>query len=37
MLGDGGQFYVPKECVSIYQNAVIPLADILTPNQTELE
>lgn len=37
VLGDGGQFYVPKECVSIYQNAVIPLADILTPNQTELE
>lgn len=37
VLGDGGKLYVPAELVPIYQNLVIPFADIVTPNQMELE
>ncbi|XKL62655.1 hypothetical protein PGB90_002488 [Kerria lacca] len=37
VLGDCGKLYVPKELVNIFQNQIIPLADIITPNQTELE
>lgn len=37
VLGDAGRFYVPKELVSLYRERVIPLADVLTPNQFELE
>jgi pyridoxine kinase len=37
VLGDKGVFYVPKELVRLYREKVIPLADILTPNQFEAE
>jgi pyridoxine kinase len=37
VLGDAGRFYVPKELVSLYITKVIPLADVLTPNQFEVE
>lgn len=37
MIGDNGRFYVPKELVPIYQNDIIPYADIVTPNQFEAE
>ena len=29
--------YVPKELLPVYKNDVIPLADIITPNQFEAE
>lgn len=37
MLGDNGQLYVPKSLIPIYQNEILPLADICTPNQFEAE
>lgn len=37
VLGDKGRFYVPKELVGLYREKVIPLADVLTPNQFEAE
>ena len=37
VLGDDGKFYVPCELVQVYRNRVIPLADVLTPNQFEVE
>ena len=37
VLGDDGKFYVPCELVDVYRNRVIPLADVLTPNQFEVE
>jgi pyridoxal/pyridoxine/pyridoxamine kinase len=37
VLGDCGQAYVPEELIPIYRDSLIPLADILTPNQTELQ
>ena len=37
VLGDKGKFYVPKELVCLYREKVIPLADVLTPNQFEVE
>jgi pyridoxine kinase len=37
VLGDAGRFYVPQELVSLYMTKVIPLADVLTPNQFEVE
>ena len=37
VLGDMGRFYVPKELVDIYRKEVLPLADIITPNQFEVE
>lgn len=36
-MGDNGKLYVPEELVEIYKNVIVPLADILTPNQFELE
>ena len=32
-MGDNGQLYVPKELLHIYRDKLIPLADIVTPNQ----
>ena len=29
--------YVPEELLPIYQESIIPLADIITPNQFEAE
>jgi pyridoxine kinase len=37
VLGDHGKFYVPKELVQVYIDTVIPLADVVTPNQFEVE
>ena len=37
VLGDKGRFYVPESLVDVYRQKVIPLADVLTPNQFELE
>jgi len=35
VLGDDGRLYVPKEFVPIYRERMVPLASVLTPNQTE--
>lgn len=37
VLGDEGRLYVPAELLPIYQNEIIPLSDICTPNQFEAE
>lgn len=37
VLGDHGKFYCPPELVEIYRNEVIPLANVVTPNQFEVE
>jgi len=37
VMGDGGKLYVPLELVQIYKEIIIPLADVVTPNQTEVE
>lgn len=36
-MGDNGKMYVPKELKEIYKKEILPLADVLTPNQFELE
>lgn len=37
VMGDNGRVYVPQDCVPIYKKEIIPLANIITPNQFELE
>ncbi|EGD72200.1 pyridoxal/pyridoxine/pyridoxamine kinase [Salpingoeca rosetta] len=37
VLGDHGQLYVPADLVPVFRTELIPLADIVTPNQFELE
>lgn len=37
VMGDDGKVYVPKELVVIYKEEVIPLANVVTPNQFEVE
>lgn len=37
VLGDHGKFYVPPELVGLMKSDIIPLADIVTPNQFEVE
>ncbi|CAH0398327.1 unnamed protein product [Chilo suppressalis] len=37
VMGDNGEMYVPKEILPVYRDIVVPLADILTPNQFEAE
>jgi len=37
VLGDKGEFYVPKELVVLYREKVLPLADVVTPNEFEVE
>ncbi|CAB3373844.1 Hypothetical predicted protein [Cloeon dipterum] len=37
VMGDNGQMYVPKELMPIYRDQILPLADIITPNQFEAE
>ena len=37
VLGDNGKFYCPPELVEIYRSEVIPLANVVTPNQFEVE
>ncbi|XP_053673048.1 pyridoxal kinase [Anopheles nili] len=37
VMGDDGVMYVPKELLPIYRDEIVPLADIITPNQYEVE
>lgn len=37
VLGDHGKFYVPPELAQVYKEIVIPQADVVTPNQFEVE
>lgn len=37
VMGDDGIMYVPKELLPIYRDEIVPLADIVTPNQYEVE
>lgn len=37
VMGDDGKMYVPESLLEIYRNTIVPLADILTPNQYEAE
>lgn len=37
VLGDNGALYVPESLIPIYQNEILPLSDIVTPNQFEAE
>lgn len=36
-MGDAGKMYVPEALLPIYRDEIIPLADIATPNQFEVE
>lgn len=36
-MGDNGKLYVPAELLPIYRNVIVPLADVVTPNQFEVE
>ncbi|XP_015784828.1 pyridoxal kinase [Tetranychus urticae] len=37
VMGDNGKFYVSADQVQIYREQLLPLADIITPNQFEAE
>ncbi|CAF0788179.1 unnamed protein product [Adineta steineri] len=37
VIGDNGKLYVDQSCVDVYKNIILPLADIVTPNDFELE
>ncbi|XP_053979516.1 pyridoxal kinase [Hylaeus volcanicus] len=37
VMGDNGKMYVPEELNEIYKTEIVPLADIVTPNQFEVE
>ena len=37
VMGDHGRLYVPQEMVPLVREQLIPLADVVTPNQFELE
>ncbi|XP_038209831.1 pyridoxal kinase [Zerene cesonia] len=37
VMGDNGKLYVPEDILPVYRDDVVPLADILTPNQFEAE
>ncbi|KAM3965185.1 pyridoxal kinase isoform 2-T2 [Aphomia sociella] len=37
VMGDNGKMYVPEDILPVYRDVVVPLADILTPNQFEAE
>lgn len=36
-MGDNGRMYVPEDILPVYRDILVPLADILTPNQYEAE
>lgn len=36
-MGDNGHMYVPENLLPIYRDEIIPLCDICTPNQFEVE
>ncbi|KAK3582051.1 hypothetical protein CHS0354_025657 [Potamilus streckersoni] len=37
VMGDNGKMYVPEELLPVYRDVIVPLADIVTPNQFEAE
>jgi pyridoxine kinase len=37
VMGDAGKMYVPESILPIYRDEIVPLADIVTPNQYEVE
>lgn len=37
VMGDNGKMYVPEALKEIYKKEIVPLADVVTPNQFELE
>lgn len=37
VLGDHGKFYVPESLVGVFRDVLVPLADVVTPNQFEAE
>ncbi|XP_020623334.1 pyridoxal kinase-like isoform X2 [Orbicella faveolata] len=37
VMGDAGKFYVPEELMPVYRDQLLPMADIITPNQFEAE
>ncbi|KAJ0406943.1 hypothetical protein ATCC90586_000204 [Pythium insidiosum] len=37
VMGDNGRLYVAPELVDMYRDQVVPIADVLTPNQFECE
>ena len=37
VMGDAGKMYVPETLLPIYRDEIIPLCDIATPNQYEVE
>lgn len=37
VMGDDGVMYVPQELLPVYRDTIVPLADIVTPNQFEVE
>lgn len=37
VMGDNGKLYVPEALNEIYKKEILPLADVLTPNEFELE
>ncbi|KAG2511699.1 hypothetical protein BBO99_00009237 [Phytophthora kernoviae] len=37
VMGDLGKLYVPLELVTLYRSKVLPICDVLTPNQYECE
>lgn len=37
VMGDNGRMYVPEALKEIYKKEIVPLADVVTPNQFELE
>ncbi|XP_030642170.1 pyridoxal (pyridoxine, vitamin B6) kinase a [Chanos chanos] len=37
VLGDNGSMYVPENLLPVYRNKVVPVANIITPNQFEAE
>ncbi|PZC81411.1 hypothetical protein B5X24_HaOG212616 [Helicoverpa armigera] len=37
VMGDNGKMYVPEDILPVYRDIVVPLADVITPNQYEAE
>ncbi|KAJ1989741.1 putative pyridoxal kinase [Dimargaris cristalligena] len=37
VLGDDGNLYVPEEMIPLYRTQLLPLANLVTPNQFEIE
>ncbi|CAF1111703.1 unnamed protein product [Rotaria sordida] len=37
VIGDNNKLYVDRTCIDVYKNEILPLADIITPNDFEVE